>query len=155
ELASGFIDVVTNCQVLTEGWDCPEVSRIVVARPTRSLVLYRQMIGRGLRPSLETGKTNLLVLDHAGAVFQHGFIHDPIAWTLKEDQRLENTAHSVRVTRNAPALTTCPECHAVRFEGNPCVVCGWRIVVKPRYVEVDDGELGEVKPNGKVEASVK
>jgi DNA repair protein RadD len=144
ELANGFVDVVTNCGVLTEGWDCPEVSRIVLARPTRSFVLYRQMIGRALRLSPDTGKEDAIILDHAGAVFQHGFIDDPIEWTLSEDRRAENQAHSARGQYNAPGLTTCPECHAVRFQGKPCPVCGWRPVAKPRHVEIVDGELGEV-----------
>jgi DNA repair protein RadD len=151
ELANGTIDVVTNHSVLCEGWDAPEVSRIVLARPTRSFVLYRQMVGRALRPSPETGKENAIILDHAGAVFEHGFIEDPIAWTLFEDQRAENHVHTARGKHVAPGLTTCPECHAVRLEGKPCSLCNWRPVAKPRYVEVKDGQLGEVTRNGSVE----
>ena len=48
-LASGEIEVVTNCMVLTEGFDCPPAGCIVLARPTRQIGLYRQMVGRGLR----------------------------------------------------------------------------------------------------------
>jgi DNA repair protein RadD len=152
ELADGFIDVVTNCQVLTEGWDSPEVSCIVLARPTKSFGLYRQMVGRTLRPA--PGKENALILDHAGAVFQHGFVDDPIAWELSEDRRAENKAHAARGKYDAPGLTTCPECHAVRFEGRPCSVCGWRPVAKPRYVEFEDGQLGVVNRNRSVDAPV-
>lgn len=57
-LASGEIDVVTNCQVLTEGWDCPAVSCLVLARPTKSIGLYLQMVGRVMRPA--PGKSNAL-----------------------------------------------------------------------------------------------
>jgi superfamily II DNA or RNA helicase len=56
KLAAGKIEIVTNCQVLTEGWNCPAVSCIVLARPTKSLGLFRQMIGRVLRPL--PGKTD-------------------------------------------------------------------------------------------------
>lgn len=142
KLASGQIEIVTNCQVLTEGWDCPEVSCLVLARRTKSLGLFRQMAGRVLRPS--AGKTDALIIDHSGAVFQHGFVDDPIDWTLSEDRRAENRAHSARGTYSAPALTTCLECSAVRFEGKPCLVCGWRPVTRPKNVEVADGDLGEV-----------
>jgi DNA repair protein RadD len=142
KLARGVVEVVCNCAVLTEGWDCPEVSCIVLARPTRSLGLYRQMTGRTLRPS--PGIINALVLDHAGAVFQHGFVDDPIEWTLSEDRLAENTAHSARGRYKAPALTTCPECKAVRFEGQQCPVCHWQAVQRPRSVEIADGELGVV-----------
>ena len=141
-LAAGTVEVVTNCAVLTEGWDCPEVSCLVLARPTKSLGLFRQMIGRGLRPA--SGKTDCLILDHAGAVFQHGFPDDEITWTLHQDERAENRAHTARGTRRAPALTDCPECHAVRLEGQACWSCGWRPRPRPVVVEVADGDLAAV-----------
>lgn len=59
--ASGDVRVVVNCAVLTEGWDCPPMDCAVIARPTRSDGLYRQMIGRVLRPY--PGKEDALVLD--------------------------------------------------------------------------------------------
>jgi hypothetical protein len=75
------VDVVCNAAVLTEGWDCPEISCLVLARPTRSLALYRQKVGRVLRPS--PGKTDALILDHAGAVFEHGFVEEPTAQPIR------------------------------------------------------------------------
>lgn len=63
-LAQGRIRVLINCMVATEGWDCPEVSCVLVARPTRLPGLYAQMVGRGLR--LSPGKTDCLVLDVVG-----------------------------------------------------------------------------------------
>jgi superfamily II DNA or RNA helicase len=65
-LASGATTVVSNCMVLTEGFDLPVMGCIVLARPTKKMGLYRQMIGRGLRPA--EGKIDCVVLDHAGAV---------------------------------------------------------------------------------------
>ena len=50
-LATGEIEVVSNCMVLTEGWDMPEVGCCILARPTKKMGLYRQMIGRVLRPA--------------------------------------------------------------------------------------------------------
>jgi DNA repair protein RadD len=84
-LASGKVELVTNAMVLTEGWDCPSVSCLVLARPTKSLGLYRQMVGRVLRPA--PGKSDALILDHAGAVFEHRLPEDPVEWSLGEDQR--------------------------------------------------------------------
>ena len=57
KLAAGAIDVVTNCMVLTEGWDMPDVGCAVLARPTRKMGLYRQMIGRVLRPAPKASRT--------------------------------------------------------------------------------------------------
>jgi DNA repair protein RadD len=142
QLAAGKIELVTNALVLTEGWDFPAASCIVMARPTKSLGLYRQMVGRVLRPA--PGKADALILDHAGAVFAHGFPDDPITWTLREDRRAENTAHGARGKAGRPSLTDCPECHAVRFEGQPCPVCHWRPRPKAAPVKVADGELAAV-----------
>lgn len=61
EFARGDIQIVCNCNVLTEGFDEPTVSAILMARPTKSSVLYIQMVGRGLR--ISPGKTDCIVLD--------------------------------------------------------------------------------------------
>jgi DNA repair protein RadD len=141
-LAAGKIEVISNAMVLTEGWDQPAASCLVLARPTKSLGLYRQMVGRVLRPA--EGKTDALILDHAGAVFEHGFPEDPIAWTLSEDQRATNKAHAARGAWSGSTLATCPECSAVRFAGKPCPACGWHPVRRAEAVQVVDGELGRV-----------
>ena len=115
-LTSGAIDVVTNCAVLTEGWDCPAVGCVVLARPTKSLGLYRQMCGRILRP--HPGKADAIILDHAGSTWAHGFIDDDIAWSLRDDRRAENKAHASRGAHKAGALVSCPECERSAFPGS-------------------------------------
>lgn len=62
-MRDGDIRVIVSVGVLTEGFDLPAIDCIVMARPTQSASLYQQCIGRGLRPSPDTGKTNCLVLD--------------------------------------------------------------------------------------------
>jgi superfamily II DNA or RNA helicase len=63
QFSRGDIDVVTNCNVLTEGFDEPRVEAIIMARPTRSKLLYAQMVGRGTRRHPE--KANLEIIDIA------------------------------------------------------------------------------------------
>jgi len=58
---NGEISCLTNCQLLTEGFDEPSIDGIIVARPTYSRALFTQMIGRGLRKS--PGKMNCKVID--------------------------------------------------------------------------------------------
>ena len=58
---SGNISILTNCQILTEGWDCPDIDCVIVAKPTQSKGLYQQMCGRGLR--LFPNKKDCLILD--------------------------------------------------------------------------------------------
>src|SRR5215208_4795816 len=61
EFARGDVQVVCNCMVLTEGFDAPWCSAVVIARPTSSAPLYVQMAGRALRP--HPGKRDALILD--------------------------------------------------------------------------------------------
>jgi len=142
-LKSGDTEVVSNCMVLTEGFDCADVGCIILARPTKQMGLFRQMIGRGLRPA--EGKADCVILDHAGAVYRHGMPEDHIEWPLRIDQRTQNPA---QVKRNkhggAFQLRECPGCQAAMAAPPPCVHCGW--VPKPRALAVDfaEGELGRV-----------
>lgn len=80
-LHTGETTVVANCAVLTEGFDEPSVSCIVVARPTRSKTLYLQMIGRGTRICPPV-KEDCLVIDVAGASQRHTLIQAPALFGL-------------------------------------------------------------------------
>lgn len=146
-LASGAVELVTNCMVLTEGWDQPEVSCLVLARPTKNMGLYRQMVGRGLRPA--QGKDDCMVLDHAGAVFEHGFVEDEVIWTLDRDTQADNPEHRRRTGRKA--LAACPECFAIRAVGAACRVCGW----KPPVPAFAAGKLAPVISNGDAKSDPK
>lgn len=75
DFESGVIQVVSNCMVLTEGYDNPAVDCIICARPTKSRALYTQMVGRGTRRHPD--KTDLLVLDVVGVSAEHSLITVP------------------------------------------------------------------------------
>jgi superfamily II DNA or RNA helicase len=151
-LAAGTADVVVNCGVLTEGFDLPEIGCIVLARPTRSFGLYRQIVGRGLRPA--PGKDHCLVLDHAGCTLEHGFIDEPVEWTLAPDRRALRPAQTQRASQRMTKLVECPECSAARWQGRPCAACGWRPQPKPCGVETTAGELGQLSRDGVVRQAV-
>ena len=101
------------------------------------------MIGRVLRPA--DGKTDAIVLDHSGAVFRHGFVEDPVEWTLDPDRRAESPAHAARCEHYASRLLECSQCGAVRVAGEPCGHCGF-LPQRPPQVDsqFEDGELGQV-----------
>ena len=61
---SGELQVLVNVDIFSEGFDCPDVEFIQLARPTLSLAKYLQMVGRGLRPS--KGKKNCMIIDNVG-----------------------------------------------------------------------------------------
>lgn len=71
-LRDGTLDALTNCNVLTEGTDIPRAAVAIMARPTRSRVLYQQMAGRVLRKDPEDpGKVEALILDLVGVTADH------------------------------------------------------------------------------------
>jgi DNA repair protein RadD len=143
-LASGEIEIVSNCMVLTEGWDMPTLGGLILARPTKQMGLYRQMIGRGLRPA--PGKFNCVVIDHSGATYRLGFAEDFIEWTLDPDRHAENPAHAARDgdQPGGPKIVECRECGAARVGGMACLNCGYLPAPPPRAIEVIDGDLGLV-----------
>ena len=126
--------------VLGTGFDAPAISCIVDARPTLSWALHLQHGGRGLRPSPETGKRDLLLLDAAGNSLRHGLITRPFAVSLDGVTR----AHR----RAVAGLTTCRRCFRV-YESTEtqCPGCGAaRPRVAQRTVKTVDGQLLEMTP---------
>lgn len=67
----GKIDIICNVNIFSEGFDCPDVDFIQLARPTKSLSMYLQQVGRGLRPA--AGKDHLIILDNVGLYNRFGF----------------------------------------------------------------------------------
>jgi DNA repair protein RadD len=144
-LASGETELVANCMVLTEGFDLPAISCIVLGRPTKQLGLFRQMAGRGLRPA--PGKSNLILIDHSGAVYRHGLLEDKIAWTLDVAKRADNTEHAASERRGVSRLIECSQCGALRKGGEPCPQCGFQPKRRPDAIIFRDGELARVDRN--------
>ena len=77
----GSIKVLVNVIVATEGFDLPDASCIIIARPTMSLALYLQMVGRGLRP--KPGGGDCIILDLAANAVTHGLPEDYREWSLE------------------------------------------------------------------------
>jgi DNA repair protein RadD len=149
-LKPGETKIVTNFGVLTEGFDCPDIGCIILARPTKQMGLYRQMIGRGLRPA--PGKTDVVVLDHTGAIWLHGRPEDHVEWTLDVDKRAENPVQAKRKRGEERKLAECSQCKVVMAAPPPCEHCGWMPAQRRgRDRDFLDGELGLVV-NGKAKA---
>ncbi|MEN9861519.1 MAG: hypothetical protein RLZZ515_2001 [Cyanobacteriota bacterium] len=135
-LRQGTIDIVCNCALWVAGVDCPEIGCVILLRPTKSLTMYLQSVGRGLRTS--PGKTDLVVLDHASCVFTHGLPQEPREWSLD--------AKPKRAGAIAPAVRECPSCFACHPPAPVCPACGHeyqRDTVASGPAE-RDGELVEI-----------
>lgn|SRR5262245_36032814 len=102
-LKAGVTEVVVNVAVLGEGFDAPNVGCLILARPTKSLLLYLQMVGRTLRAN-GTDKKDAVIIDHAGAVYMHGLPEDNREWELLPDKKVRSPVQEARKRGDAPKL---------------------------------------------------
>jgi superfamily II DNA or RNA helicase len=135
---NGITKVVCNVGCLTTGIDW-DVRCIILARPTRSEMLFVQMVGRGLRTA--NGKSDCLILDHSDNHARLGFVTDIHHEHL--DSGKEPT--KARATRDDPLPKKCPKCAFVRpAKMLQCPCCGFIPVPQPGAEHVD-GELVEFR----------
>ena len=128
EFRDGTLKVLVNVLVATEGFDLPDASCVVLTRPTLSLALFMQMVGRGLRPKDDGG--DCLILDLAANSITHGLPDDHREWQLeprgKQEPGEAPTVWCPDCGVVSPAASqTCPNC-GEPF-GKECSRCGkWR-----------------------------
>lgn len=145
-LGTGKYQVITSCDLIGEGLDVPVVGAVQLLRPTKSLGLHLQQIGRGLRPS--EGKSHCFVLDHIGNVGTHGFATSPRQWSLAgvaKDRKPKDKA-----------LRTCGECFLVHEASPTCPHCGYVYPIKERgltRMEMVDGKLVEIEETAEERAT--
>tara|TARA_R110000744_G_scaffold64077_5_gene131929 strand:+ start:205 stop:1797 length:1593 start_codon:yes stop_codon:yes gene_type:complete len=120
---AGKIKALTNCNVLTTGFDAPEIDLIALLRPTISPGLYVQMVGRGMRPA--DGKDNCLVLDYGGNISRHGPV-DNVTMPPPEGKG-----------KGEAPVKFCPMCLAeCHISAKECDECGHEF-------EMEEKELGK------------
>lgn len=145
-LESGDTMVLINCFLMSYGVDIPTVECIVLARPTKSLVMYLQMVGRGLRAS--PGKSACFVIDHGHVVENLGLPQSDFKWTLDSDCNVNFEAFKTKGRKSGDeAARTCGECAAFWLtseQGNSCPECGWVAPQKARPVQVQEADLEEM-----------
>lgn len=160
-LADGRVQILTSCDLISEGLDIPAVGAVIMLRPTQSFQLYRQMIGRGLRPVYASGfdtdtragrlagiaasdKTACVVLDHAGNTIRHGMPDAAREWSL-EGRKRKSTDDA------APTVRQCPTCQAIHLSGlRACPECGHEYAADAAgraAPEETDGRLVEITPD--------
>lgn len=80
DLGAGRLDVLTSCEIVSEGTDIPVVGAAILLWKTKSLGLYLQQVGCALRPY--PGKEETIILDHVGNCVEHGLPEEERTWTL-------------------------------------------------------------------------
>ncbi len=138
-LGTGEVEVLTSCMIISEGTDIPSVGGAILMRPTASLSLYLQMVGRALRPA--PGKQEAVILDHVGNAHHHGLPTDEREWNLAGRRRREGV--SIPIKDCPVCFCSCPSAAQV------CPDCGHLFLAderdeQRRGLQQLEGELVEV-----------
>lgn len=119
QLATGELQGLTSCNIVSEGFDLPVITTAILLRKTASLGLHLQQIGRVLRP--HSSKTRSIIIDHVGNLYAHGRAEDDRQWTLDGRPKGAGAAPLKQCPQclvTIPAgCQTCPECdHSFEVE---------------------------------------
>lgn len=136
--ADGDIHVLTSNDLVSEGFDVVGIEVAILLRPTKSLSLYLQQVGRALR--FVPGKT-AIILDHVGAVATHGLPDSDFEWSLEGRQKRKKKSTQ---DEEEIKVKTCPKCFSVFAPAPKCPVCGHTIETQARKIEETDGKLIEI-----------
>ena len=128
--------VLSNVDLFGEGFDVPAIEAAILLRPTKSLSLHLQQVGRALRPS--PGKTEAIILDHAGNSLIHGLPDDDREWSLDDREKRRGG------DKSQVAVKSCTECFHVYRPAPKCPACGHQPVGMAREVEQVEGTLAEI-----------
>lgn len=134
DFSDGRTRVLTNVDLFGEGFDLPALQVSILLRPTQSLGLYLQQVGRSLRPG--PGKT-AIIIDHARNCELHGLPDDEREWSLDGVEKRKSIKQEVKVQ-------ICPRCFAAQKPAKACKFCGYVLPPVPRVVEEKIGDLVEV-----------
>lgn len=140
DFAAGRINILTSCDVLSEGFDVKGIVGAILLRPTQSLGLYLQQVGRALRTA--PGKPHAVILDHVGNSSRHGLPDDQREWSLLGRGERKSKGKS----EDDVAIRQCPSCFAVSpAAASKCRECGAAFPLKARTIEEVAGTLSEVE----------
>jgi superfamily II DNA or RNA helicase len=147
---SGRIQVLVNVSIASYGFDAPSVNCVQGCRPTKSIVLHLQMIGRGMRPKGEgAAYQECMMLDHAGNVRALGMADDLYRWRL--DQGKPACANWTRNEKSGEADAakqyTCEQCRHIFASSRVCPKCGWKVPFAKRDIDAVDADLVPIGKN--------
>lgn len=140
DFRSDKIKVISNCNIFIEGTDCPAIEAAFILRPTKSLIVYLQSIGRALRPA--PGKEYALIFDHVGTVAELGLPDDEREWSLEPRKK---KARAKDTKERATLVTICEKCFSVCKPHNThCPECGYEFPNFDRGIKHEEGELKQI-----------
>lgn len=155
-LGNGGLHVLTSCEIVSEGFDLPVVTAAILLRPTASLSLHLQQVGRVLRTQAAPGydmstregrlaaiaagpKPCSYIIDHVGNLLRLGLAEDAREWSLDGRKKRKREGEA-----GALPNKQCPRCFAVHAPAPKCPQCGHQYDPEARQLEQVEGELQEI-----------
>lgn len=145
--SEGKITVLVSVAMLAKGYDNPATSCLVIARPTKSLMLHYQILGRGLRICPETGKVDCIIIDHSGNLLLNGKPTDALPDTLDMGEG-DNPDRAREKSESEPKEHPCQACSYLHI-GSLCPKCGHKLEVA-QGITVANGKLVPLEDRKKV-----
>ena len=131
DFKTGKIKIICNCDLISEGFNVPDCSCVVLLRPTQSLVLYLQQSMRCMRYQKDK---QAIIIDQVGNFSRFGLPDAPRKWSLKD------RAKKVREnnTQDSFPIKTCPQCFGViQLKYRACPLCGYTFEAEFKKLEQD------------------
>lgn len=148
-LRRGEIHGACTVDLVSEGYDLPDLECCIMLRPTASEALFLQQVGRVMRPS--EGKTECWLLDHVGNVGaihggefkrKHGLPNEEREWTLDGRKKRKKKKGDDEPDEPKVDIRQCPDCYTTHEAAPQCPTCGHVYEVKaPRSLQQVDGNL--------------
>lgn len=147
DFKKGTLKVLSNCDLISEGYNVPDCSCVIMLRPTESLVLFIQQSMRCMR--FKPGK-QATIIDHVANYTRFGLPNTPHKWTLADREKKKKSTNTAVDT----PIKQCAFCFAViPAQSKNCPLCGHEVEVVQSEIKVDEtARIEKIESNFKLQA---
>lgn len=147
DFKKGTLKVLSNCDLISEGYNVPDCSCVIMIRPTESLVLFIQQSMRCMRFKPDKQAT---IIDHVANYTRFGLPNTPHKWTLKDREKKKKSTNTAVET----PIKQCAFCFAViPAQSKICPLCGHEIEIVQTEIKVDEkARIEKIESNFKLQA---
>lgn len=147
DFKKGTLKVLSNCDLISEGYNVPDCSCVIMLRPTESLVLFIQQSMRCMR--FKPGK-QATIIDHVANYTRFGLPNTPHKWTLADREKKKKSTNTAVET----PIKQCAFCFAViPAQSKSCPLCGHEVEVVQTEIKVDEtAHIEKIESNFKLQA---
>ena len=138
QFRTGVVKILTNVDLVSEGFDVPNMECVILLRPTQSTALFIQQAMRSMRADPENPEKVAVIIDHVGNVYRHGLPDEDREWSLEGKVKKREP--------NEISIRQCPECYYAHLPAPKCPKCGFVYPVQVQApIEQTKGELLQIK----------